>query len=537
MDRHQRIDALAHKEGFDLLVIGGGATGCGIAVDAASRGLSVALVDKNDLAEGTSSRSTKLVHGGVRYLEMAAKHLDRAQYNLVKEGLFERGSFLKNAPHLAHRIALVTPLYKWSDVPYVYAGLILYDLLAGKKGIGHSSLISRKTALRRFPMLKANGLKAGVVYYDGQFNDARMAVALALTAQKHGAIVTNHLAVQALEKSDGKITGARVRDRIGGNEFSIRARAVINATGPFVDHIRQMDETNAEPLMKASSGIHIILSKRFVPPETGLMIPKTEDGRVLFVLPWEGHALIGTTERAAEIVDHPKPEGEEIAYLLRHINQYFDLSVTQDDIKSVWSGLRPLIVAPKTANTAELVREHIIETRPSGLLTIAGGKWTSYRKMAEESVDAAIATFGFEHAGVCQTADLRLVGGENLAKNGIKSLRKKHGLALDIAIHLHRAYGDQAAQVAKLAGMGLGERLHPAHPFIDAEVIYAARYEFAERASDVLTRRTSLALIDRAAALAALPRVVALLAAELAWDPARKDEETRTSIQRLTVAI
>ena len=540
MNRQQRIDALTQNKEFDLLVIGGGATGCGVAVDAASRGLSVALVDKNDLAEGTSSRSTKLVHGGVRYLEMAAKHLDRAQYNLVKEGLFERGSFLKNAPHLAHRIALVTPLYKWSDVPYVYAGLILYDLLAGKKGIGHSSLISRKTALRRFPMLKANGLKAGVVYYDGQFNDARMAVTLALTAQKHGAVVANHLEVQGLEKSAGKLSGARVRDTLGGREFSIRARAVINATGPFVDRIRRMDEASADPLMKASSGIHIVLSKRFVPPETGLMIPKTEDGRVLFVLPWEGHALIGTTERATEIVDHPQPEDEEIAYLLRHINQYFDLCVTRDDIKSVWSGLRPLIVAPKTANTAELVREHIIETRPSGLLTIAGGKWTSYRKMAEETVDAAIATFGFKHAGACKTPELRLIGAENLAKNGIKALRKKHGLALDIAIHLHHAYGDQATQVAELAALadgGLGERLHPAHPFIEAEVIYAARYEFAERAADVLTRRTSLALIDRAAALAALPRVVALLANEFGWDQRRQDEETRTSIQRLTVAI
>ena len=540
MNRQQRIDALTQNKEFDLLVIGGGATGCGVAVDAASRGLSVALVDKNDLAEGTSSRSTKLVHGGVRYLEMAAKHLDRAQYNLVKEGLFERGSFLKNAPHLAHRIALVTPLYKWSDVPYVYAGLMLYDLLAGKKGIGHSSLISRKTALRRFPMLKANGLKAGVVYYDGQFNDARMAVTLALTAQKHGAVVANHLEVQGLEKSAGKLSGARVRDTLGGREFSIRARAVINATGPFVDRIRRMDEASADPLMKASSGIHIVLSKRFVPPETGLMIPKTEDGRVLFVLPWEGHALIGTTERATEIVDHPQPEDEEIAYLLRHINQYFDLCVTRDDIKSVWSGLRPLIVAPKTANTAELVREHIIETRPSGLLTIAGGKWTSYRKMAEETVDAAIASFGFKHAGACQTPELRLIGAENLAKNGIKALRKKHGLALDIAIHLHHAYGDQATQVAELAALadgGLGERLHPAHPFIEAEVIYAARYEFAERAADVLTRRTSLALIDRAAALAALPRVVALLANEFGWDQRRQDEETRTSIQRLTVAI
>ena len=541
MSRQQSLDSLERHEGFDLLIIGGGATGCGIAVDAATRGLKVALIEKNDIAEGTSSRSTKLVHGGVRYLEMAAKHLDRAQYNLVKEGLFERGTFLRNAPHLANRVALVTPLYKWFDVPYVFAGLVLYDVLAGKQGIGRSSLISRAEALRRFPMLKADGLKAGVVYYDGQFNDARMAVTLALTAQESGAVVANHVEVQALEKSAGKISGVRVRDAIGGRTFSIRARGVINATGPFVDRIRRLDDTAADPILKASSGIHIVLSKRFVPPASGLMIPKTEDGRVLFVLPWQGHALIGTTENPCDIVDHPRPESEQIDYLLRHINQYFDIAATRSDIKSVWSGLRPLIVADETSNTAQLVREHIIQISASGLLTVAGGKWTSYRKMAQEAVDQAIVTYGFKSPGPCRTDQLVLIGGKEYERDGMQGLVSEYGLDSDVAQHLHFAYGDRAAQVAEMAKAGakngLGRRLHAEHPFIEAEVIYAARREFAERAADVLTRRTALALLDTSAAIAALPRVVELMAGELGWDQQRIDDELQAAMQRFEVAI
>jgi glycerol-3-phosphate dehydrogenase len=537
MNRRQRLDSLQQKKPFDLLVIGGGATGCGIAVDAASRGLSVAMIDKNDLAEGTSSRSTKLVHGGVRYLEMAVKKLDLAQYHLVKEGLDERGTFLNNAPHLAGRVALVTPLYSWFDIPYVFAGLLLYDLLAGKKGIGHSSLISRQEALRRFPMLKADGLKAGVVYYDGQFNDSRMAVSLALTAQKHGAVVANHVAALALEKADGKVCGARVRDAISGEEFSIKARGVINATGPFVDRLRQLDDPAALPILKASSGIHIVLAKRFALPEAGLMIPKTEDGRVLFIIPWQGHALIGTTESPSEIIDHPQAKEEEIAYLLRHINRYFDLCVARDDVKAVWSGLRPLVQAPQAANTAQLVREHHIEVSASGLLTIAGGKWTSYRRMAEETVDHAIQTFLLGPARACYTKRFSLVGGEHFDQAAEQGLIEVYGLPADVANRLHHAYGDQAVRVAELARAGLAARLHPDHPYLEAEVIYAVQSEFAERASDVLTRRLSLALLDNAAAIAALPRVVELMAGELGWNQQQRDEETATAMQRLTVAI
>jgi len=537
MDRVYRLDSLKQETPFDLLVIGSGATGCGIATDAASRGLKVALIDKHDIAEGTSSRSTKLVHGGVRYLEMAVKKLDRVQYQLVKEGLSERGVLLQNAPHLAHPLELVTPLYSWFEIPYIYAGLLLYDVLAGRKGLGHSYVVRRKEALRRFPMLKREGLKAGVVYFDAQFNDACMAVTLALTAQKHGAVVANHVEAITLEKVGDRLCGARVRDTISGETFIIKATGIVNAAGPFVDSLRRMDEASAQAILKSSSGVHIVLPRSFVPPKTGLMIPKTDDGRVLFILPWQGHALIGTTENPSEIVDHPRAQEAEIEYLLHYINKYFDIDVKRGDVTAFWSGLRPLIQAPEAGNTAQLVREHMVQVSPSGLLSVAGGKWTSYRRMAEEAVDQAVKVFGFRQARPCQTEHLRLVGAEQFDPAGEQDLVKTYGFAPDIAHHLHHAFGDQAARVANMAEAGLGARLHPAHPFIEAEVVYAARYEFAERAMDVLARRMPLALLDNSAARAALPRVVELMAYELGWDQVRCQEEVTASLQRLDVAI
>ena len=537
MSRQQALGALQQKAPFDLLVIGGGATGCGIALDAASRGLKTALIEKNDFAEGTSSRSTKLVHGGVRYLEIAVKHLDRTQYNLVRDGLYERGVLLKNAPHLAQRIPLVTPLYKWLEVPYIFAGLKLYDILAGKLGIGHSRIVGRKEALRRFPMLKAEGLKAGVLYYDGQFNDARMAVCLALTAQNHGAAVANHVEALSLVKENERICGVRVRDNISGDEFDVPTKGVINATGPFVDRIRRMDEPGVEPILEVSSGIHIVLDKRFAPPETGLMIPKTEDGRVLFILPWQGQALIGTTDEPADITDHPRPHQEEVAYLLRHVSRYFNLQVTENDIKSAWAGLRPLVFDPKAADTAHLARDHIIQLSPSGLLTIAGGKWTTYRKMAQDAVDHAIDVFPLGQAGPCRTAHLPLSGAMNFDPNGAQNLCREYDLDPEVAQHLHHAYGDRASQVAELAGKGLANRLHADHPCIEAEVVYATRCEFAERAADVIVRRTTLALLDNAAARGATAKVIELMAGELGWDSERCNSEKLLLDQLLSEAV
>ena len=522
---------------FDLLIIGGGATGCGIALDAASRGLKVMLVERQDLAEGTSSRSTKLVHGGVRYLEAAVKRFDKAQYHLVKEALFERGLFLANAPHLAYARAMVTPLYRWYEAPYVYAGLLLYDLLAGKKGLGRSVLISRHEALQRFPMLKSEGLKAGVIYYDGQFNDARMAVSLALTAQKQGARIATHTELIGFVKENGYLRGAHLRNTITGEQFSIKARGIINATGPFADRLRQMDDASAEPLLKTASGIHIVLPKRFVAPETGLLIPKTDDGRVLFILPWQGHALVGTTDTPSAIVDHPQAQEEEIAYVLRHINRYFNLNVSRADVTAAWSGLRPLVQAPKSMNTAELVREHLILASDSGLLSVLGGKWTSYRKMAEETIDQALKLFQLSATQACPTEHLTLIGSEQFNAHGQQALINDYALDEDIAQHLHSAFGDQASCVADLAQTGLGARLHAKHPYIEAEVVYALRHEFAERLSDVLTRRIPLAMLDNAAAKAVLPRVLELARQECAWSDARCTEEMALCMERLNTAI
>lgn len=535
--RHTTLQALRNGKTFDLLVIGGGATGCGIALDAATRGLSVALVERYDFAEGTSSRSTKLVHGGVRYLEAAVKRLDRDQYALVRHALHERGAFLRNAPHLTNRLPLVTPIYSWWQVPYVFAGLKMYDLLSGGMNIGHSKLLSRAEALRRFPMLKAEGLKAGVLYYDGQFVDSRMAATLAMTARREGAVIANHVEVTALNKNtDGHIQGARVRDALGGGEWDIAARVVLNATGPFADAVRRMDDPRAAAILKVSSGIHIMLDRRFVPPETGLLIPKTDDGRVLFVLPWQGHAIIGTTDEEAEISDHPAPTPADIAYLLSHARRYFNMDVSESDIKSAWSGIRPLVFDPKAKDTAQLARDHVIIDDPSGLITISGGKWTTYRFMAEEAVDRAIAV-GRLGAGPCRTHDMRLLGGEGYDPHGAPALARAYNLADDIAGHLHRAYGDRAPKVAALAAEGLAARLHADHPYIEAEVIYTVREEAAVRAADVLCRRLTLALVDTEAAKAAAPRVINLMAAELGWDDNRRQRERDHLRTRLTEAL
>jgi len=538
MSRQQNLAKLKRRSPFDLLVIGGGATGCGIALDGATRGLKMALVDKNDFSEGTSSRSTKLVHGGVRYLEMAVRQFDPGQYNLVKECLHERGLLLKNARHLSNRLMLVTPLYKWLEVPYVFAGLKFYDFLSGKRSIGHSRLISRKETLRLFPGLKAAALKAGVLYYDGQFHDARMALSLAITAEQNGAVICNHVAVTGLIKEEGKICGAELTDSLSGETWQVGARGIINATGPFADGIRLLDNPAAKKIVTTSTGIHIVLDKRFAPPDTGLMIPETEDGRVLFVLPWEGHALVGTTDEPAEISEHPQPLETEIAYLLRHLTRYFNLKVDRKNIKAVWSGLRPLVFDPKSSGTAQIARDHVIENSESGLLTIAGGKWTTYRKMAKDTIDHAIMVFDLAAPKpICQTEHLPIIGSAGYDENGVQTLIGKYGFEADIAAYLNRTYGDQAEKVAALASEGYAARLVEGHPVIEAEVVFAIRYEMAERVIDVLARRTPLALLDSAASHKGTPRVLEIMAQELGWNEERCSSELEWTELRLTKAL
>lgn len=547
MNRSHILEQLNNHQPFDLVVIGGGASGCGVALDAASRGLKVALVEKNDFAEGTSGRSTKLVHGGVRYLEKAITRLDRSQYNLVRDGLRERALLLHNARHLSNRLALITPIYNWFDVPYILAGLKLYDRLAGKDNIGHSQFLSRKEALHRFPMLKEKGLRAGVLYHDGQFHDARMTIALALTAQQQGATIINHMAATGFEKTvekaskktAGKITGIILTDQLTGETSSVRTRGVINATGPFVDQLRQLDDPQVPPLLTTSSGIHIVLDGRFAPPDTGLMIPETDDGRVLFVLPWEGHALIGTTDEPAALDEHPQPREAEIDYLLRHVERYFNLKITRDDIKASWSGLRPLVADPHKKDTAGLARDHVLTTSASGLLTLAGGKWTTYRKMALDTVDNAIKSFHLkpEKPG-CQTADLPLVGSDDFDLLDGTELQKRYGLNEETATYLNRAYGDQAGQVMELGLATDSNRpLVAGHPYLEAEVIYAVRFEMAQRVMDFLARRTSLAILDAQAVRRALPKVIELMAKEHNWDQQRCNQEEAMAAERLAQGI
>ncbi|MFO7547114.1 MAG: FAD-dependent oxidoreductase [Trueperaceae bacterium] len=514
-DRARRFARLGAST-FDVLVIGGGATGTGVALDAASRGLSVALVERFDLSQGTSSRSTKLVHGGVRYLEQAVRHADRSQFHLVREALRERAVLLRNAPHIARPLPLLTPIYGALELPYYFTGLKLYDMLAGRANLRPSRLLTRAEALERFPMLKADGLRGAVEYHDGQFDDARMNVTLAVTAAEAGALILNHVAVHALVKEGGRVRGVLVRDRLGADgaatELEVRARVVVNATGPFADAVRRLDDPNAAPMLKASSGAHVVLPARFSPPGTGLLIPKTEDGRVLFLLPWQGHTLVGTTDNEVEVHDDPQATEDDVAYILRHVRVYFDLDIHRSDVLAAWSGLRPLVEAQSTGHgTARLSRDHVVEVSEGGLVTIAGGKWTTYRHMAEETVDVAVEQGGLAPAQGSVTADLPLAGAENFDSDGHHVLEREFGLPPDVARHLNTAYGSRAHRVARLAAAGYGERLAPGHPYLEAEVLYARDHEFACNADDVLHRRTRLAFVDAAAAEASRARVEALL--------------------------
>ena len=533
-DREEQLARLRADEGaFDLLVIGGGATGTGVALDAATRGLRVALVERGDFSCGTSSRSTKLIHGGVRYLEKAVKHFDRSQFNLVRDALHERAVLLRIAPHLSDPLPIVTPLYNWLEVPYYLTGLKLYDWLAGRSNLQPSRFVDAKEALQRFPMLKHQGLRGGVLYYDGQFDDARMNVAIGLTAAREGAVIANYVAVEDLLQREGRVSGATVVDRLTGERFEVPARAVVNATGPFTDAVRRMESADARPMVTASSGIHIVLDQRFSPPATGLLIPQTEDGRVLFLLPWLGHTLVGTTDNEAAIEEEPRAHEEEIAYVLRHVERYFDVPVTRADVKAAWSGLRPLVSDPEAADTAGLSRDHIVNVGPAGLVTIAGGKWTTYRRMAVDAVNEAVRVGGLSPSGPSDTDTLLLVGAEGFSAQGAGALQERYSLDVDVASYLNRAYGGFASEVAALANDGHAGRLVEGHPYLEAEVVYVARHEYARSTSDVLWRRLRLGVLDEPAARTALERVSELLAGEFGWDEERRARDRSEALSLL----
>jgi glycerol-3-phosphate dehydrogenase len=536
MNRNDILTQIKQLSHCDLLVIGAGATGCGIAFDAASRGLSVVLVEQNDFAEGTSSRSSKLVHGGVRYLEMAVKHLDRAQYDLVKEGLHERYYFLRNAPHLSQPLPLISPIYRWSQLPYVWIGLKLYDFLAGQQGLGPSGYASCERTIEEFPFIQKKGLKGGVRYFDGLFNDSRMAISLALSAIDCGALAANHLQVEALDKTRGKITGAVLQDRLSGERFAISATTVVNATGPFGDQVRQLDDPQVQPLLMVSSGVHLVLDDSYPPPKAGLLISETEDQRVLFVLPWQGRCLVGTTDQPTELREHPHVVDEDVDYLLRHLEEVLDPPPTRENITAAWAGLRPLVHDPKAHDSSRVLRDFIIEESASGLFTIVGGKWTSYRRMAEKLVDRVVEK-NARKAKVCRTRELPVHGAQNWQPSGWQQLVKQFSMPEATARYLHSNYGCYAPDVAQLAGQGYATPLADGVPCLEAEVIHACRSELAQRAIDVLARRLPLALLDTELSKQVSDRVLSLMSVEMNWDLQRCTEERDLLEKRLTEGL
>lgn len=505
MERSEIVGRLRGSPTWDVIIIGGGATGLGAAVDAAARGYSTLLLEAHDFAKGTSSRSTKLVHGGVRYL---------AQGNvaLVYEALQERGRLRRNAPHLVSVLPFVVPGYTWWSNPYYGAGLLLYSAMAGSLGFGFSRLVSPREARRLAPTLEPQGLTGGVVYFDGQFDDTRLAISLLRTALDHGALALNYAPVTGLLKEQGKVVGVRARDAESGQELTLRGRVVVNATGVFADSVRRMDEPEAPALLSPSQGVHIVLDRAFLPGDHGIMIPKTDDGRVLFAVPWHGRVVVGTTDTpVSDTPLEPRPLQEEVGFLLAHAARYLSKDPTADDVLSVFVGLRPLVKAGAGGSTASLSREHTLVVSPAGLVTITGGKWTTYRNMAEDTVNRAAE-----------------VGGLQPTKSPTRTLRL-HGYTERPAPEPFGVYGADAPQVQLLLGSRRGwhERLHPNLPYRAGEVVWAARHELARTVEDVLARRTRALLLDAAASAAAAPRVAALLAAELGHDQAWQDEQVR----------
>lgn len=492
--------ARARREPWDLVVVGGGASGVGVAVDAASRGYAVLLLEQHDFGKGTSSRSTKLVHGGVRYLE-------QGNVALVLEALKERGLLRQNAPHLVTDLAFVVPNYEWWEAPFYGMGLKVYNLLAGKYGFGASQILSRDETLARLPTIKTDGLRGGVVYYDGQFDDARLLVNLVTTAAEQGAVLLNYAPVVGLTKDgEGYVDGVVARDLETGEELRAGARIVVNCTGPFTDGVRRLAEPAAAPLIAPSQGAHLVFDRSFLPTDTAIMVPHTRDGRVMFAIPWHGHTLVGTTDTP---IEEPAPEpralAEEVDFILETAGLYLVRPPTRADVRSVFVGIRPLVRSGDLKSTAALSRDHTIHIDASGLLTLTGGKWTTYRNMAEDAVNQA-ATLARLPDRDCATRTLNV--------HGFHPSAERFG-SLSV-------YGADALGIQELAAAepALAERLHPSLPCCGAEVVWAARHEMARSVEDVLARRTRALFLNAGAAAAMAPRAAELMARELGRDAA-----------------
>jgi len=502
MNRASMLErAHSRTEPWDIVIIGGGATGAGIAVDAATRGFDVLLVEREDFGKATSSRSTKLVHGGVRYLE-------QGNVSLVMEALKERGLLRQNAPHLVHDLAFVVPNYSWWEAPFYGIGMKVYDLLAGKYGFGKSRILSREETLERLPTIQTEGLRGGVMYYDGQFDDSRLLIHLMMTAAEYGATVVNYAEVTEIGKgSDGFVDSVQVLDRESGRRFTAAAKVIVNATGIFTDEVRQLCEPDALAMVAPSQGVHLVFERSFLRGETAIMVPHTSDGRVMFAIPWHDHTVVGTTDTpiAGPSYD-PLPFEQEIDFILDTASLYLSRPPKRSDILSVYTGIRPLVKAgAATSKTSALSRDHTIHVDHSGLLTIVGGKWTTYRRMAEDCVDHAI-TLGNLPESECRTHHLKIHGYDDEI-DGLSNMG---------------VYGSDAAAISKLAAEDpeLAAQLHPALPYIAAEVVWAVREEMARTLDDVLARRTRALFLNSGAALEMAPAVALLMSRELGQDEA-----------------
>jgi glycerol-3-phosphate dehydrogenase len=508
MNRDEALSRLGEPEPWDVLVIGGGATGLGAAVEAASRGYRTLLLEGADFAKGTSSRSTKLVHGGVRYLQ-------QGNVALVLEALRERGRLLNNAPHLVRNLSFVVPVYDWWEGPFYGAGLKLYDRLAGRLGFGPSRRLGRDETLAHIPTLEPHGLRGGISYQDGQFDDARLAVTLARTLTDLGGTAVNYMPVVGLIKDGGLVRGVRARDAESGSEHEIRAKVVVNATGIFADGLRRLDDPASAPLVVPSQGVHLVLDRSFQPGDSAILVPHTDDGRVLFAVPWHGRVVVGTTDTPVpEPGLEPRPLPQEIEFLLTQAARYLTRDPAPSDVLSCFAGLRPLVRAhglgSNGKDTAALSRDHTLVISPSGLVTITGGKWTTYRRMGEDTIDHAALLAGLPETPSV-TATLPLHG---WTAHGEPSPEGN-------------AYGADAPALDWLAGErpGWGGLLHPRFPYRVCDVVWAVRHEMARTVEDVLARRTRALLLDARASVEAAPAVARLLAAELGRDAAWEAEQ------------
>ncbi len=514
MNRNKQLQLLGETSYWDIIIVGGGATGLGIAVDAATRGYRTLLLEAKDFAQGTSSRSTKLVHGGVRYLE-------QGDIPLVLEALRERGLMHRNAPHLVHHLSFIVPSYKWWEGPFFGIGLKVYDALAGKLNLAKSRLVSKEETIARIPNIEQEHLMGGVEYFDGQFDDARLAVTLAQTAVNNGACVLNYCRVTGIQKEAGLITGVEFVDAETGKEYTVSGSVVINATGIFSDSIRLLDDPQAVRSVQPSQGVHLVFDRSFLQGDSAVMVPHTDDGRVLFVIPWHGKVLVGTTDNAMESPDEePRALKEEIGFILRNAARYLAKVPTEADILSVFAGQRPLVRPPGKGGgaTKAISRNHEVFVSPSGLVTIAGGKWTTYRKMAEDTLDHAITLAGLpDHP--CVT--------ENLQLHGWRSSNAAP-LPDDMAV-----YGSDAEKVMELIEKEpeLAGLLHERLPYTKAAIVWAARFEQARKIEDVLSRRTRALILDAQASIEAAPVAASLLARELGKDAAWEKQETEDFIR------